>query len=142
MKVLKKLKKDNKGFTLVEIIVVLVILAVLAAFTIPAMLGFVNDATEKAETAQARECYLAAQAIATEMMGTGSTVDETETEVGNIASTQMAAYINGDVDGTITAVNVTATGKVDWLVYQGGNGTFIAFNDGEILYSDTAPVQP
>ncbi|MEG1940429.1 MAG: prepilin-type N-terminal cleavage/methylation domain-containing protein, partial [Eubacterium sp.] len=41
MQFINKLKKNQKGFTLVELIVVLVILAILAAFTIPAMLGFV-----------------------------------------------------------------------------------------------------
>lgn len=45
------------GFTLVEIIVVLVVLAILAAFTIPAMLGFVEDARSKAAIATAREIY-------------------------------------------------------------------------------------
>ncbi len=39
--------KNTKGFTLAEIIVVLVILAILAAFSIPVLLGFVNDSREK-----------------------------------------------------------------------------------------------
>lgn len=63
---LKARKKSEQGFTLVELIVVLVILAILAAFTIPAMLGFVEDAKGKAAIAEAREVYVAAQAIATE----------------------------------------------------------------------------
>ncbi|MEG2285990.1 MAG: prepilin-type N-terminal cleavage/methylation domain-containing protein [Eubacterium sp.] len=63
---LKKSLKNNKGFTLVELIVVLVILAILAAFTIPAMLGFVEDAKGKAAIAEAREVYVAAQATSTE----------------------------------------------------------------------------
>lgn len=69
MSALKKIKKD-KGFTLVEIIVVLVILAVLAAFTIPTMLGFVEEAKGKAYIAEAREVYVAAQATATEWTAT------------------------------------------------------------------------
>ena len=62
----KRVSGNQKGFTLVEIIVVLVILAVLAAFTIPTMLGFVADAKGKAYIAEAREVYVAAQAVATE----------------------------------------------------------------------------
>lgn len=45
----------------------LVILAILAAFTIPAMLGFIDDARGKAAIAEARELYDAAQASATEL---------------------------------------------------------------------------
>lgn len=70
IQMINKLKKNQKGFTLVELIVVLVILAILAAFTIPAMLGFVNDAKEKAEVSKAREIYVAAQSAATEIYNT------------------------------------------------------------------------
>lgn len=63
---LKNSIRSRSGFTLVELIVVLVILAILAAFTIPAMLGFVEDARGKAAIAEAREVYVAVQAIATE----------------------------------------------------------------------------
>ncbi|MDD3306108.1 MAG: type II secretion system protein [Acetobacterium sp.] len=66
MELINKIRKSRKGFTLVEIIVVLIILAVLAAFTIPTMIGFVNDARDKAHIAEAREIYVAAQAATTE----------------------------------------------------------------------------
>lgn len=67
IQMINKLKKNQKGFTLVELIVVLVILAILAAFTIPAMLGFVNDAKAKAYVAEAREVKLAYQSAVTEV---------------------------------------------------------------------------
>lgn len=76
---LKARTKSEQGFTLVELIVVLVILAILAAFTIPAMLGFVEDAKGKAAIAEAREVYVAAQAAATEYYGSntsGTTIPE------------------------------------------------------------------
>ena len=83
MKFLKRRLKNSlqsrSGFTLVELIVVLVILAILAAFTIPAMLGFVEDAKGKAAIAEAREVYLAAQAAATEYYSnntSGTTIPE------------------------------------------------------------------
>lgn len=66
MEWIKKQISGKKGFTLVEIIVVLVVLAILAAFTIPTMLGFVSDAKGKAYIAEAREVYVAAQAVASE----------------------------------------------------------------------------
>lgn len=66
MELINRIRKSRKGFTLVEIIVVLVILAVLAAFTIPTMLGFVEEARGKALIAEARMVYVAAQATATE----------------------------------------------------------------------------
>lgn len=69
MEWIKKQISGKKGFTLVEIIVVLVVLAILAAFTIPTMLGFVADAKGKAYIAEAREVYVAAQAVATEYSG-------------------------------------------------------------------------
>ncbi|MEA4807046.1 prepilin-type N-terminal cleavage/methylation domain-containing protein [Acetobacterium wieringae] len=70
MKWFKQQIGGKKGFTLVEIIVVLVVLAILAAFTIPTMLGFVADAKGKAYIAEAREVYVAAQAVATEYSAT------------------------------------------------------------------------
>ncbi|MBQ1326631.1 MAG: type II secretion system protein, partial [Eubacterium sp.] len=41
------MKKNNKGFTLVELIVVLVILAILAAVLVPALLGYIDKAKKK-----------------------------------------------------------------------------------------------
>lgn len=73
---LKNSIQSRSGFTLVELIVVLVILAILAAFTIPAMLGFVEDAKGKAAIAEAREVYVAAQSIATESYSDSSSLEE------------------------------------------------------------------
>lgn len=116
MELINRMRKNRKGFTLVEIIVVLVILAILAAFTIPTMLGFVNDAKGKAYIAEAREVYVAAQATATEMTARGdsaltaaslsialsSDAVEASTSVGSTtgtaASYQMKNYLDTDMD--------------------------------------------
>lgn len=66
-----RLRKNKKGFTLVEIIVVLVILAILAVIAIPTMLGYVDEARGKALTAEARAVYVSAQAVVTEKTALG-----------------------------------------------------------------------
>lgn len=118
MECIEKQLHQEKGFTLVEIIVVLVILAILAAFTIPTMLGFVEDAKAKAYIVEAREVYVAAQAVATEMVGSGrsdlkttstnnpydalnsywvSRCNEPGHSFGNPASMQMKKYLEKDL---------------------------------------------
>jgi len=51
------MKKNNKGFTLVELIVVLVILAILAAILVPTLLGWIDKARSEKDysTAQTSE---------------------------------------------------------------------------------------
>lgn len=46
-KLIKSLQKKNHGFTMIELVVTLTILAVIAAFTVPSLLGFVQDASAK-----------------------------------------------------------------------------------------------
>lgn len=108
---LKALKKNQKGFTLVEIIVVLVILAILAAITIPTMLGFVNDARNKALVNEARTAYVAAQSIASETYAIqqddtkvvnaikdGNTMTAKMQELTNVANESAGANIQIDVE--------------------------------------------
>ena len=47
MKMLKNLKKNNKGFTLIEIVIVIVIIAILAAMLVPSMLSWIDTANQR-----------------------------------------------------------------------------------------------
>jgi len=60
------MKKNNKGFTLVELIVVLVILAILAAILVPALLGYIDKAREGQYAEEAHSIITAYQAWETE----------------------------------------------------------------------------
>jgi type IV pilus assembly protein PilA len=71
---LQKLKKDKKGFTLVELIVVLVIIAVLAAIAIPAMTGYIDKSKEKTAISEARTFLVGAQTVASDRYGAGMAI--------------------------------------------------------------------
>jgi prepilin-type N-terminal cleavage/methylation domain-containing protein len=48
---LKKFRKNKKGFTLTELIVVIAILGVLAAVVTPSVIGYLSDAKDSADAA-------------------------------------------------------------------------------------------
>ena len=51
---IKKLKKNEKGFTLVELVVVIAILAILALLLVPRIMGSVEDASKSRAESDAR----------------------------------------------------------------------------------------
>lgn len=68
---LQKMRKNKKGFTLVELIVVLVILAILIALLVPALTGYIDKAKEKSVAADARMMLEAVQTEESDTYGSG-----------------------------------------------------------------------
>ena len=89
------MKKNNKGFTLVELIVVLVILAILAAILVPALLGYIDKARQGQYEEEAHSILVACQGYATEQYAKNQ---EPKTDLTNTA---VAAYVKGIVDPTV-----------------------------------------
>lgn len=58
--ILKKIRKDNKGFTLIELVVVIAILAVLALLAVPRLAGTTDKAAKSAHNANVRTLESAA----------------------------------------------------------------------------------
>ena len=125
---IKKLKENKKGFTLV-------IIAILAAMLIPAMTGYINKAKEKSITSETRQAVMAAQTLVDEKYATNQetqiTVDDVETSSVKFDDIKKLA----EVKGTISKVTVDEDGKVTELVYSNGGKTCTyngsATSDGE-----------
>ena len=126
------IKRDKKGFTLVELIVVLVILAILAAILVPALLGWIDKAKEKGVILECREVVHASQATATEIYGKKGDVtvfdvraSETKAEILKLA----------DVTGTIQNISINNNHIINYLRYRTADGIVVTYNiDADVRY--------
>lgn len=123
---IKKIKENKKGFTLVELIVVLVILAILAALLVPALTGYIDRAKKKSIIAETRQCVMAAQTLVDEAYAT--VVEETAITVGEKGTVKTADVVKlAEVKGTLGSVTLTTTdtddavNKIKTLEYTKGN---------------------
>lgn len=119
---IKKLKENKKGFTLVELIVVLVILAILAALLIPALTGYIDKAKDKSITAETRQAVMAAQTLVDEKYASDQRTEITVGSVDNSSVKIDDIKKLAEVNGEISDVQVK-DGKVTKLVYSNGGKT-------------------
>ena len=144
--VMKKKKKNRKGFSLVELIVVLVIMAILAAALVPTLVGYIKQTRQSNAKNEAAACVAAAQTIASSAFaagtytgnGSGNTVALTFT--GDAATTSDGAKMLNEIEslaevksGTVIAVTIGGSAstageaKVVDLVYDDGT-TAVHYN--------------
>ena len=132
---MKKLKKDNKGFTLVELIVVIVILAILAAILVPALLGYIDKAKQQQAVLNAKSALTAAQAEMSTLYAKGEAASKVETDPYKSDITTTAdvpkctkLVIGCDADDssttdhkayTVTYVEYQETGMAKPIIYDG-----------------------
>lgn len=132
----QRLRKDKKGFTLVELIVVLVILAILIAMLLPTLTGYIDQANEKKVVSEGRQILMAAKTVAAEDYNSDAatknlcgqtidTLDKTAASGGKtieeLAEVSKSKYdkvsITFKADGTVT--NLEYTGKSYIATFNG-----------------------
>lgn len=124
LKRVKDLKKNKKGFTLVELIVVLVILAILIALLLPALTGYIDKANEKKIAVEARAIFTAAQTLASEEYAANLPVADrvyvgkeiTSLDTTPAGSNQTLKELSEVSDGKIK-IKFSEKGKIDSFSY-------------------------
>ena len=98
-KAMLKKKNSKKAFTLIELIVVIAIIGVLIAILVPTMNGFVSEARDTANLANARTGYSIAAAAQAQLETSGEAIDAAAL-VSEI-NEQMAGQMSGSFSATI-----------------------------------------
>lgn len=123
---MKKMLKSKKGFTMVEIIIVLVIIAILIGASVPAMIGFVNEARGKGMAAEATSVRTALQSAVSEYIamnpGDSDDIADATTYAELIAvdesiETKIEGMLGGEIDtARIAQVAFDDVGRVTQVV--------------------------
>ena len=133
MNMIQKLKKNKKGFTLVELLVVLVILAILAAAIIPSMMGFIDKAKEESTAAECRNVLLGGEVVLNEWYGLKAASDAASYDF-SVSGYDKAEVIRvAGVAGSITSMVATKADNkfsvTDAVYVSEKNGTY-TYKDG------------
>lgn len=107
-----KKRISNTGFTLVELIVVLVILAILAAILIPALLGYIDDAKDKKDLFNAKNCLNAIQSEMSKLYAKTSDNLKTDSYKNNNFNYLLGETTSNDSGRDVNAINTDFSNKV------------------------------
>lgn len=121
MKLMERLKKDKKGFTLIEMIVVIVIIGILLAILVPGMFKYIDKAKDKQLLVDARTAYLDIQMAAQEVYGRNGI------SVNDVQNTFKRTY---QYDANGVAVAVPGSGDTVTIdIPKNGTATVTAIDD-------------
>lgn len=116
---MKLIRKNKKGFTLVELIVVIAILAILALILIPAITGYIAKAEDSRVDSSASALYTQAILLQSENESLADIKTKLEAELANSGkSTDTVVVAEDATDGSII-VTVT-NGKDAKVTYPKG----------------------
>ena len=127
---MKKIRKSNKGFTLVELIIVIAIIAVLAAVAAPQYIKYVErsrNSTLEAAASSAIDICKAEAALGNIELTAANTPAKITFADGSITVTGVSYPTGSDLDATkfeaLLGTPVANGATVDYTVVLTGDGT-------------------
>ncbi|WP_024831784.1 prepilin-type N-terminal cleavage/methylation domain-containing protein [Ruminiclostridium josui] len=122
-KFIKKVKKNQKGYTLTELIVVVAILGILAAVATPMVLNQVQKARNSADAANLKaiqNAYLVGMAgdsnasVPSDFTGVKNKIGDALASIPKPHDSNKKFYINPKT-GEVTAATATPSPTADWI---------------------------
>ncbi|MBR1931382.1 MAG: type II secretion system protein [Lachnospiraceae bacterium] len=144
-KTMKKVMRNNEGFTLVELIIVVAIIALLIAMIAPNLTSFLGTASDTTRQANAKTAYTSANAWLTQMRVDGVSCPDysstplsisvdagalklSDTTLATAQADGLKAMFNVGEFKSDTVVKIYAknyvVSKVEWVDGTAGTGTY------------------
>lgn len=101
--VMKKKKKNRKGFSLVELIVVLVIMAILVAALVPSLVGYIRQARQSTAKDECAAVVSAAQTIVSSAYADPNSIYHNNSDT----TKNVKVTYDGSGNGTLALVDAT-----------------------------------
>ena len=117
---MEKMKKNRKGFTIVELVIVIALIAILAAVLIPTFSNVINNAHESNDTIMVKNL---------------NTILNAEEVKGNRADTMQEALDQAEEGGyKVEKLTPSSTGDILWD--QKSNRFLLVNKKGEVVFRD------
>ena len=122
------MKKNKKGFTLVEIIVVLVIIGILLALAVPAVMSYVKEAADTKLISEARAVMVASKEKGIEL------VQKNQLDLLSTSENMEDIMKRAEVEGTLMEIykNHANNGAGDFIVLI--DETYVRYDDQKQKY--------